>query len=125
MPHADGNAGAGQGHRLDKPASVRQKVHGSLLASIACVSLNGLIYPRIPRRLQLSKSSKVALVEPWWSLGGALVEPWWSPGGALVEPWWSLGGALVEPWWSLGVALGWLWGGSVLRSLCLDPEIHV
>ena len=27
---------------------------------------------------------------------------------ALVEPWWSLGGALGWPWGGLGVALGWL-----------------
>src|ERR1035441_10497040 len=44
---------------------------------------------------------------------------WGGLGVALGWPWWSLGGALVEPWWSLGGALGWLWGGSVLRSLCL------
>jgi len=62
MPQTDGHAGAGQGHRLDKLASVRQKVHGSMLVAVACISLNGRIYPRIPRRLQLSKSSKMAMV---------------------------------------------------------------
>ena len=43
---------------------------------------------------------RVALAEPWRSLGGALVEPWWSLGGAL--------GCL-----SVGYqqALGWHWGG--------------
>src|ERR1017187_10524989 len=31
-------------------------------------------------------------------------------GVALVEPWWSLGGALRWLWGRIGVALGWLWG---------------
>ena len=58
---ADGNIAADQGQRLDKLASVRQKVSGRFLVSVACVSLNERIYPRIPRRTQLSKPSKVAL----------------------------------------------------------------
>src|ERR1035437_3337303 len=33
------------------------------------------------------------------------------PGVALVEPWWSLGGALGWPWGRIGVALRWLCGG--------------
>ena len=59
-------------------------------------------------RLGLRAGFEVALVEPWWSLGGALVEPWW-----------SLGGALVEPWGGLGVALGWLCTPESMPSICL------
>ena len=38
---------------------------------------------------------------------------------ALVEPWWSLGGALVEPWGGLGVALGWLCTPESMPSIWL------
>jgi hypothetical protein len=45
VAQANGRAGAGQGHRLDELTSVCQKVHGSILVSVAGVPLNGRIYP--------------------------------------------------------------------------------
>jgi hypothetical protein len=59
----------------------------------------------------------VALVEPWWSLGGALVEPWGSLGGAL---WWLWGAyqlAINRPWGGFDVALMWLWVACAVSGL--------
>src|ERR1019366_925665 len=39
VAQAEGHARACQSHRLDKRATVRQKVHGSILVSVACVVL--------------------------------------------------------------------------------------
>src|ERR1035441_10304274 len=100
----------------------RRRAHSATVASAVTdrSPRNVRFCPGIQRKPAQTRAGKPALPRLGGRIEVALVWLWCGFGVALVEPWWSLGGALGWPWgafvlrslclvYGLEVALGWLW----------------